>query len=296
MRHNSAPFISPLRMQEKLKSFSATLREAGNLPLRQFLKNCSDSEGSVVKMAGKGARALASVPERIRVFVFLGHGFGASWSRGELPGINEQLPYGYYHASDNGCVVKYSLDAEESRVTRFLRLSMRRLVGFDLLHAWRNRQSLCDADVVWTHTELEHLAVLVLWRSIPRNRRPKLIAQCIWLFDKWDRLPAHKRWLYSKLLSQTNVLTLQSSENLEDRSKRSSDGSLPIEPVRNTHGRDGPGSSSSGSQAAENSFSGQGYASRLGNAHRGSRRMGVMRSTHRRQIHRSQTGSARREH
>jgi glycosyltransferase involved in cell wall biosynthesis len=155
---------------------------------------------------------MSSVPERIRVFVFLGHDFGASWSRGELPGINEQLPYGYYHAADYGCVVTYSQDAKESRVTRFLRLSMRRLTGFDLLHAWHNRHSLFDTDVVWTHTELEHLAVLVLWRLIPRQRRPKLIAQCIWLFDKWDRLPALKRSLYIKLLSQADVITLQSSE------------------------------------------------------------------------------------
>jgi glycosyltransferase involved in cell wall biosynthesis len=76
----------------------------------------------------------------------------------------------------------------------------------------RNRHSLFDADVVWTHTELEHLAVLALWRLFPSQRRPKLIAQCIWLFDKWNRLPAKKRWLYSKLLSRTDVLTVQSSE------------------------------------------------------------------------------------
>lgn len=164
------------------------------------------------EMSGGGMRATASLAENIRVFVFLGHDFGAGWSRGELPGINEKLPYGYYHAEDDGCVVRYSRDAKETRVTRFLRLSMRRLVGFDLLHAWRNRDALLDTDVVWTHTELEHLAVLALWRLLPHQRRPKLIAQCIWLFDKWDHLPANRRWLYTKLLSQTDVLTVQSPE------------------------------------------------------------------------------------
>src|ERR1700676_3694542 len=103
---------------------------------------------------------MAAVPAPIRVFVFLGHGFGASWSRGELPGINEQLPYGYYHAADYRCVVKYSFDAKETRLTRFVRLSLRRLLGFDLWHAWRNRADLYDSGVVWTHTELEHLAAL----------------------------------------------------------------------------------------------------------------------------------------
>ena len=164
--------------------------------------------------SGKELVTVSSVPEPVRVFVFLGHDFGARWARGGLPGINEQLPYGYYHAEDYGCVVKYSLDAKEGRLIRFIRLGMRRVLGLDLLHAWHNRHSLFDTDVVWTHTELEHLAVLVLWRWIPRRRRPKLIAQCVWLFDKWNHLPRPKRWLYAKLLSQVDVLTLQSSETM----------------------------------------------------------------------------------
>jgi glycosyltransferase involved in cell wall biosynthesis len=92
---------------------------------------------------------------------------------------------------------------------------MRRLLGFDLLHAWRNRRDLFDTDVVWTHTELEHLAVLTLWQIIPRCHRPKIIAQCVWLLDKWDRLTAAKRWLYKKLVAQADVLTVQSSESLK---------------------------------------------------------------------------------
>jgi len=167
------------------------------------------------EISDSGLRATGAVPERIRVFVFLGHDFGTGWSHDELPGINEQLPYGYYHAEDNGCTVRYSVDAKESRVTRFLRLGVRRLVGFDLLHAWRNRDALFDTDVVWTHTELEHLAVLALWRLVPCQRRPKLIAQCIWLFDKWDRLSVNKRRIYIRLLSQADVLTVQSSEGMK---------------------------------------------------------------------------------
>jgi len=150
----------------------------------------------------------------MRVFVFLGHDFGAGWSSGALPGINEQRPYGYYHATEYGCTIKYSTDAEEARVMRFLRLSLRRTIGFDLLHAWRNRRDLLDSDVVWTHTELEHLAALALWR-MSRSRRPTLIAQCIWLFDKWHRLSPPKRWLYKRLLARTDLLTVQSTESLK---------------------------------------------------------------------------------
>jgi hypothetical protein len=32
---------------------------------------------------------------------------------------------------------------------------LRRIVGFDLIHAWRNRKGLFAADIVWTHTELK---------------------------------------------------------------------------------------------------------------------------------------------
>ena len=101
----------------------------------------------------------------MRVFVFLGHGFGARqwterWSNGEIPGLNERLPYGYHHAAGKDCIVEYSEDANENRLTELARRGMRRLLGCDLVHAWRNRKALFAADVVWTHTELEHLAVL----------------------------------------------------------------------------------------------------------------------------------------
>src|SRR5215217_8244963 len=47
----------------------------------------------------------------IRVFVHLAHGFGAEswqarWSRGEIIGINERLPYGYFRAREDGCTVE----------------------------------------------------------------------------------------------------------------------------------------------------------------------------------------------
>jgi glycosyltransferase involved in cell wall biosynthesis len=35
------------------------------------------------------------------------------------------------------------------------------------------------------------------------------------LFDKWDRLPAPRRWLIAKLLSQADVVAVQSSESMK---------------------------------------------------------------------------------
>jgi glycosyltransferase involved in cell wall biosynthesis len=158
-------------------------------------------------------------PRRVKVFVHLVHGFGArrwseAWAKGNLPGILDKLPYGYYHAADDQYEIQYSEDVDESRMTRFIRLALRRVLGFDLLHAWRNREGLYQADVVWTHTELEHLGVLCLWRMTNPVSQPSLIAQSVWLYDRWNEFSAAKRWLYKTLLSRADVLTVLSPDNL----------------------------------------------------------------------------------
>jgi hypothetical protein len=83
----------------------------------------------------------------MRVFVLLAYTFGAqrwkeSWARGEIPGIQERLPYGYFHCAGETCEIRYSEDARESRLVRFLRMCLRRVIGFDLIHAWRNREGI----------------------------------------------------------------------------------------------------------------------------------------------------------
>jgi hypothetical protein len=61
---------------------------------------------------------LAPPVARLNVFVLLAHGFGARawserWSRGELAGIQERLPYGYFHCAEDKCEIRYSEDAAE---------------------------------------------------------------------------------------------------------------------------------------------------------------------------------------
>ena len=155
----------------------------------------------------------------VRVFIQLGRGFGARewekrWARGAIPGINERLPYGYYHAADSSFRIDYSEDHAEMWPSKVVRLGLRRLLGFDLVHAWRNRTMVLGADAVWTHTEFEHLAVLALLRSFRFDPKPKVIAQSIWLFDRWRELSTTKRWLYRTLLKHADVLTVQSPANL----------------------------------------------------------------------------------
>jgi len=156
----------------------------------------------------------------VNVFVHLSDGFGArSWAerhaRGMIPGLNDRLAYGYYRAAGNGWSVEYSEDARENACIKFCRLALRRVMGFDLIHAWRNRKGLFAADIVWTHTEIENLAVLLLFRLCRWRRPPKIIANCVWLFDRWSHLSGARRWAYRELLTKADVVTTFSPANMQ---------------------------------------------------------------------------------
>jgi glycosyltransferase involved in cell wall biosynthesis len=156
---------------------------------------------------------------RVDVFVLLGYDFGANtWQRkhalGLIPGLNDRLAYGYYRAGGHGWSIAYSHDHDEGRVTRFARLALRKLLGFDLVHVCRNRRRLLETDIVWTHTELEHLGVLALLQFSRRRLRPKVIANCVWLFDRWPNLSHLRQFLYRAVLQRANLITTLSPENL----------------------------------------------------------------------------------
>jgi glycosyltransferase involved in cell wall biosynthesis len=152
----------------------------------------------------------------IRVFVHLARGFGRTawkerWDRGEIVGINHEDPYGYRQAEQMGCAIEQSEDHAEGTWGRYFRLAMRAILGFDLVHALRNRKSMFAADVVWTHTESQALAVLFLLRLHPAaGRRVKLIAQTVWLIDSWESHSYLRRAFYRNLLQRADVLTFHS--------------------------------------------------------------------------------------
>jgi glycosyltransferase involved in cell wall biosynthesis len=162
----------------------------------------------------------ALIPNRIRVFVHLARGYGAAqwqmkWDRGEIIGLNERLPYGYFWAQENGCAVEYSEDCREGALGTAFRLGVRLLLGFDLVHAWRNRRGIYSAEIVWTGTESQYLAILLLLRCRRGRPQPKIIAQNIWLFDAWPRFSPLKRRLYRRLIAGAAVLTVHSEEGLK---------------------------------------------------------------------------------
>jgi glycosyltransferase involved in cell wall biosynthesis len=189
-------------------------------PVPQAASVPQTSQTAPVSQASKVSQT-APVPQaapRPRAFVLLARTLGASarrarFERGMLPGLNEPLPYGYFHAEQDGIAVHYSEDAPEGPLGKTLRLALRALCGFDLLHAWRHRRQIAAADIVWTHTESQSLGVALVTRLLPRRRRPRLLLQQIWLIDRWPRLGPLHRALYRALLRRADLLTFHSPLN-----------------------------------------------------------------------------------
>ena len=148
--------------------------------------------------------------------VQLRHGLDAAryreqYGRGEVP---DETPYGLHHAEKLGWQVTFSEDAEETAASRFFRRALQRVLFFDLVHAYRNRKRIAAADIVWTMEEMQYLAVCALHVVVPGLKRPRLIAQTVWLFNRWDTFSAIRRVNLRKLLRRADVLTFHSAQYL----------------------------------------------------------------------------------
>ncbi|GBQ35441.1 glycosyltransferase family 4 protein [Gluconacetobacter azotocaptans] len=155
----------------------------------------------------------------IRAFVQLSYGYGATtwhrrWQEGRILGLNEEYAYGYLRASEPGFTITQSEDAPEGLPGRLLRYGARLLLGFDFVHAWRNRAAILGSDVVWTHTESQSLAVQMVLRLFPRRRHPRTIAQSVWLMDRWPKESWKNRLVFRNLLSRADILTFLSPCNM----------------------------------------------------------------------------------
>lgn len=175
----------------------------------------ADAQEPLVAEADRTGGSCAARP--LRVFVHLAADKDAvawrrAWQAGTLVGVNEETPYGYGRAERMGCTLAFARAHRENPAARFLRLGLRVLLGFDLLHALRQGRALAEAEVVWTHTESQFLAVAAV--HAVRAERPKLIGQSVWLFDRWERLNPFHRMLYRRLIRHVDVLTVHSTENL----------------------------------------------------------------------------------
>jgi glycosyltransferase involved in cell wall biosynthesis len=131
-------------------------------------------------------------------------------------GENIGCLYGYHHAESPEFALSYSRDAKEGKLTRLVRRGLKAVLGFDFVHTWRNREEILDSDVIWTHTEHEHLSVALLLRLKGRARgNPVLLAQSIWLLDKWPNYGVLRKWVYRKLIERADILTTHANENAQ---------------------------------------------------------------------------------
>ncbi|ALL65233.1 Glycosyltransferase [Paraburkholderia caribensis MBA4] len=132
------------------------------------------------------------------------------------PGENIGCLYGYHHAESDEFQLSYSQDAKESKPVRLVRRALKTLLGFDLIHTLRNRDEMLRSDVIWTHTEQEWLsAALMLLMNGKRETQPLLLAQSVWLIDKWPQYGFMRRWFYRKLIGRADLLTTLARDNAE---------------------------------------------------------------------------------
>lgn len=163
-------------------------------------------------------RPLDDSARPINVFVHLARGFsGKEWNRryldGKVLGLNEPWPYGYHHAEHLGCRITYSEDSPEGALGKVLRMGFRGLLGFDVVHAWRNREGMRRADVVWTHTESQSCGVGLLKRLGVLDGRIRTIFQSVWLIDRWPRLLLPQKMLMKYALTAGDRLTFHAEDN-----------------------------------------------------------------------------------
>lgn len=154
---------------------------------------------------------------RPRVAVLLAHDLDVErWrSRYESGEVLDATPYGYHRAAA-WFDLAWSRGYPESRLRRRVRVGVSRSLGFDLIHAWRNRALLRSADAVWTHTEREHLAVAVIQRLTPWRARVPVLAQTVWLWDEWPSFGRGRRTGLAVLLRTHTVEAVHSSVNRGD--------------------------------------------------------------------------------
>lgn len=158
--------------------------------------------------------------EQTRVFVQLSYGQGAvgwrkRWENGSQLGVNEPSPYGYHHADSGSMKIDFSVDHPETYLAKVWRYAIRLILGFDLVHAWRNRDGIRASDIVWTHTESQGLAVAWILRRCAAPR-PLLLMQSVWLMDRWPHMCPARRWWFQRLLRSADVLTFHSPMNTAD--------------------------------------------------------------------------------
>jgi glycosyltransferase involved in cell wall biosynthesis len=126
---------------------------------------------------------------------------------GKIFGLNEESPYGYKRIEEYGHQVSFSDGSGNSLFSRIIR----KFTGLNLVAVLKNRKSIFNADVVWTHLETDAFGVAFL--SFLYHRKINILGQSVWLIDQWNDYSFLKRWIYKSLVMRINILTFHSPLN-----------------------------------------------------------------------------------
>ena len=127
----------------------------------------------------------------------------------------DRSPYGYHYGEDHGCEITFSKPLRLPAAIDLFSRAVTRMLGGDLIHALAHARTMFASkiDIIWTHTEREHLAVLLIRKFMPKARRTPVIAQSVWLLDHWPELGWLRRSFFKWLLADAEVLTFHSTSN-----------------------------------------------------------------------------------
>jgi glycosyltransferase involved in cell wall biosynthesis len=121
----------------------------------------------------------------------------------------DESPWGFSKAANRGYQVKFSAGKSRSLLERLVR----RLTGFDLIHAWRERRNMAKADIILTHTENEYLAAAFVLR-LCNIKPPRLQGNTLWMFNEWSQLDMFRKAIVRYCFPRVDVLTCNAVPNV----------------------------------------------------------------------------------
>src|SRR5271170_6559318 len=103
----------------------------------------------------------------------------------------DPVAYGFDEAEELVEAITYSTDRDKGWIWKRARRGVQNKTGLDLLHAWHNRHQIVNSDVVWTATEYDYLAIVLMRRILLRRANFAILGQNIWLFNDLSARPSH---------------------------------------------------------------------------------------------------------
>ncbi|MFL9989957.1 glycosyltransferase [Paraburkholderia sediminicola] len=152
-----------------------------------------------------------------KAFVLLWAGISVeNWKKSFDEGIRpDRSPYGYHYLEESGFDVLYSKSVRESYLSMIIRKVISRIFRADLVHAMRNIRGMAKSDYIFTHTDRETFAVLLLRAVFPWLIKAKTVCQIIWTPDLLKQQNKFGARILGAVLRKADLVITLSSQNQE---------------------------------------------------------------------------------